>query len=105
GVPAHAAAAHVSKLLRAGRKVAIADQVEDPALAKGLVKRAVTRVISPGTVVEDSLLDPATSNYLAALEIEREGWGLAVAEISTGRFEAWEVPRDPGFRRLAETLA
>src|SRR5712692_5531331 len=67
GFPHHSLETHLHKLLRAGHKVAICDQVEDPALAKGLVRREVTRVVTPGTITEDDLLDPRQANYLAAL--------------------------------------
>src|SRR5208282_2548044 len=99
------AANHVARLLKSGRRVAIADQVEDPASAKGLVKRQVTRVLTPGTVVDDALLDPASANYLAALEVSGSGWGLACADVSTGRFWASECGQDPSLRRLAEAIA
>src|SRR5205807_5745525 len=67
GFPHHALEGHLRNLLRAGFRVAVCDQVEDPALAKGLVRREVTRVITPGTVTEDDLLDPRASNHLVAL--------------------------------------
>src|SRR5256885_1343287 len=67
GFPHHALAPHLQKLLQAGYRVAICDQVEESSEAKGLVRREVTRVVTPGTVTEDDLLDPRGSNYLAAL--------------------------------------
>src|SRR3981081_3898040 len=67
GFPHHALENHLRKLLQSGHRVAICDQVEDPALAKGLVKREVTRVVTPGTLTEDNLLDPRRLNYLTAL--------------------------------------
>src|SRR5437588_7972824 len=67
GFPHHALETHLHKLLHAGHRVAICDQVEDPPLAKGLVRREVTRVVTPGTITEDALLDPRLPNPLAAL--------------------------------------
>ncbi|HVS65753.1 MAG TPA: DNA mismatch repair protein MutS [Thermoanaerobaculia bacterium] len=88
GIPHHAVGAYVGKLLRAGHKVALCDQVEDPALAKGLVRREVTRVVTPGTVTELELLDSREPNYLAAV-LWRDGQGAAAfLDISTGRFIA-----------------
>src|SRR5262245_15930552 len=63
GFPHHSLEGHLRKLLQSGHRVAICDQVEDPALAKGLVRREVTRVVTPGTITEDNLLDPQRSNY------------------------------------------
>ena len=74
------------KLLHAGHRVAVCDQVEDAALAKGLVKREVTRVVTPGTVTEDELLDPGRPNHLVALVAGRDVLGLAWVEASTGEF-------------------
>src|SRR5207247_5819017 len=67
GFPHHQLENYLQKLLHAGLRVAVCDQVEDPALAKGLVRREVTRVVTPGTVTEDDLLDPRASNHLVAL--------------------------------------
>ncbi|HUP22058.1 MAG TPA: DNA mismatch repair protein MutS [Thermoanaerobaculia bacterium] len=86
GVPHHAVDGYIAKLLRAGLKVAICDQVEDPAKAKGLVRREVTRVVTPGTVTDLALLDSRVSNYLACL-VWRDGEGAAAfLEVTTGAF-------------------
>lgn len=89
GVPHHALPTYVSQLLDKGYKVAICDQVEDPKLAKGLVKREVTRVLTPGTVVEDINLQAKENNYLAAMfwEPEERAGGLAWIEFSTGEWQ------------------
>ena len=92
GVPHHAMKSYVGKLLAAGVKVAVAEQMEDPAAAKGLVKRAVTQVITPGTVLDDSVLNAAKSNFLVALAPGRDRHGLAALDVSTGEFRATEVP-------------
>jgi DNA mismatch repair protein MutS len=91
GVPYHALETYLPKLLQAGVKVAIAEQVEDPKQAKGIVKREVSRVITPGTVVDSSVLSPNQNNYLAALFINKNSFGLAVLDISTGDFRVTEL--------------
>jgi DNA mismatch repair protein MutS len=101
GFPHHALDGHLRKLLAAGHRVAICDQVEDPALAKGLVRREVTRVITPGTLTEDNLLDPRRSNHVLAIHEDGATVGLAWAELSTGQFMAADIPAD----RLVDELA
>jgi len=89
GVPHHAITSYVAQLLDKGYKVAVCDQVENPKEAKGLVRREVTRVLTPGTVVEDVNLEAKQNNYLAALfwEPEERAGGLAWIEFSTGEWE------------------
>lgn len=87
GVPHHALEAYLGKLVKKGYNVAICDQVEDPRLAEGLVKRAVVRVVTPGTLIEDNLLEPTENNWLLALVQEKGEWGLAFTDISTGQFQ------------------
>src|SRR3954463_2288885 len=96
GFPHHALENHLRKLLRAGHRVAVCDQVEDPAQAKGLVRREVTRVVTPGTLTEDDLLDPRQANHLVALAPTpgNRPVGLAWVELSAGLFQAADVPRD-----------
>lgn len=86
GVPFHSADGYIAKLIRAGKKVAICEQVENPAEVKGIVRREVTRVITPGTVLEDNVLEARRSNYLAALHAEKSAYGLALLDLSTGDF-------------------
>jgi DNA mismatch repair protein MutS len=100
GFPHHQLESYLGKLIGAGHRAAICEQVEDPRLAKGLVKREVTRVVSPGTVTDDALLDPRQSNYLAAL-VPGTPVGLAWIDLSTGRFLAARVSAE----RLADELA
>ncbi|MCL2110853.1 MAG: DNA mismatch repair protein MutS [Clostridiales bacterium] len=89
GVPYHAAEGYLPRLLAAGRKVAICDQVEDPAMAKGLVRREVVRVLTPGTVTSELMLEARRSNYLAAVYFDENGGiGLAYTDITTGELEA-----------------
>ncbi len=107
GFPHHSLEHHLRKLLHAGHRVAICDQVEDPALAKGLVRREVTRVVTPGTLTEEELLDPRQANHLAAVHGPGAGSksfkgiaGLAWVDLSTGKFLAADVP----WPRLADEL-
>jgi len=88
GVPYHALNAYLAKLIRAGKTAALCDQVEDPKTAKGLVRREITRIVTPGTVTEDGLLDENANNYVAATS----GPALALLDLSTGEFsvEAFE---------------
>ena len=91
GVPYHAVDTYVNKMISLGHKVAICEQMEDPALAKGLVTRSVTRVITPGTVIEDKMLDGSKNNYIFALNYVPNGIGYAYSDISTGIFYTCEV--------------
>ncbi len=101
GVPYHALDAYLAKLIKAGHKVAICDQVEDPKTAKGLVKREITRVVTPGTVIEASMLDESSNNFLASVVEESGRMGLALVDVSTGEFLTAEIPAE----RLASELA
>ncbi len=95
GVPWHSVESYVAQLIDKGYHVAICDQTEDPKAAKGLVKRAVTRVITPGTVLEDANLNSKNHNFLAALSpTAGGGGGLAWADISTGQWSGLEFKRD-----------
>src|SRR2546422_3745492 len=91
GFPHHALENHLHKLLHAGHRVAICDQVEDPALAKGLVRREVTRIVTPGTLTEDNLLDPRQANHLVAITAGKSSFGMAWVELSAGQFHAADV--------------
>ncbi|MBR2879154.1 MAG: DNA mismatch repair protein MutS [Oscillospiraceae bacterium] len=86
GVPYHSAEAYIGRLIAKGYKVAICEQMEDPALVKGLVTRDVVRIISPGTVTESSMLEEGRSNYLASVYLEGKNGAVAFADISTGEF-------------------
>ena len=90
GVPHRAAPGYISRLLDAGHKVAICDQVEDPAIAKGLVKREVVRVITPGMIVENEYLEEKSNNYVLALASGADRFGLAYLDLSTGTFRLTE---------------
>ena len=104
GVPYHAADGYIAKLVRKGFRVAICDQMEDPRLAKKLVKREVTRVVSPGTSIDMQSLEPRANNYLAAA-VERDGAiGLALADLSTGDFLATQFSGPDPRTRFREEL-
>ncbi len=95
GVPHHAADSYLAKLVRLGRKVAICEQVEDPKKAKGVVKRDVVQVVSPGTVLSDAVLDQQRNNFLVSLHSGEELTGLATIDLSTGDFTLSEsAPAD-----------
>ncbi|HEY7217181.1 MAG TPA: DNA mismatch repair protein MutS, partial [Candidatus Binatia bacterium] len=91
GVPYHAADPYIQKLLDAGHKVAVCEQVEDPATAKGVVKREVVRVITPGTVTAVEALDARGNNFLAAICKSQTGFGLAFTDVTTGEFRFAET--------------
>ena len=104
GVPYHAAEGYISKLIRKGYRIAVCDQMEDPRFAKKLVKREVTRVITPGTATGSELLEPRENNYLAAVAEKGGAVGLAFADLSTGDFRATEFFGPEARARLAEEM-
>ena len=104
GVPYHAAESYIARLVGKGYKVAICEQMEDPALAKGLVDRDIIRIITPASVVESSMLEEGSNNYYASLCRTAEGIGVALIDISTGEAYATlsdgEDARDKAFNEL-----
>lgn len=98
GIPYHAAQGYLAKLIRAGHRVAICEQVEDPALARGIVKREVVRVVSPGLVTDAQLLDDKSNLYVAAITRQEQGraviYGLSFLDLSTGEFLVGEFRDD-----------
>ncbi len=124
GFPIHAADAYLNRLLEAGFKVVVCEQVEEPAQAKGLVRREVTRIVTRGTLADPAALEAKSENYLAAVAFERSTWGLAYLSLSTGEFcltagvdadslgdELWRLkpaellaPEDGGGKILASAL-
>jgi DNA mismatch repair protein MutS len=94
GVPYHSVEPYIQKLIDAGHKVAVCEQVEDPALAKGVVKREVVRVITPGTVTAVEALDARGNNFLAAVFKGATGYGLALTDITTGEFRFTEIAEE-----------
>ena len=94
GVPYHSAGPYIQKLLDAGHKVAVCEQVEDPKTAKGVVQREVIRVITPGTVTATDALDPRGNNFLAAVYEGRSNFGLALTDITTGEFRFTQLAEE-----------
>lgn len=105
GVPYHSVEPYIGRLVRQGFSVAICDQVEDPKQAKGIVKREVTRVVTPGTVLEESLLDSRSHNYLAALTVRADRFGLAWLDASTADFFAQEFSGNGAEQEMFSELA
>ena len=103
GVPHHAAEGYISKLIRKGFKVAICEQVEDPRVAKKLVRREVTRVVTPGTAA-DSSLSSEENNFLAAVAQTGERVGFAALDLSTGEFRATEFQGEDAAKRIQEEI-
>ncbi len=101
GVPVRAADGYLRRLVGQGFRVAICDQMEDPAQAKGLVDRELTRIVTPGTLTEESVLDEKTHNYLLACVLTPRRAGLAWAEVSTGRFLVEDLPREEALDAIA----
>ncbi len=91
GIPYHAVDTYVQKLIDKGYKVAICEQLEDPALAKGLVTRDVIRIITPGTVIEEKLLDEGQNSYIASIFYDEKAIGLSYADVSTGAFFCMQI--------------
>ncbi|MFA3799987.1 DNA mismatch repair protein MutS [Leptotrichia hongkongensis] len=100
GVPFHSADSYITKLVSKGYKVAICEQTEDPKITKGIVKREVVKIITPGTVVDVEALDAKSNNYLMSiLKIENK-FGIAYIDITTGEFKVTEVEKDDDFVKL-----
>lgn len=90
GIPHHALNNYLPKLLKAGKRVAICDQVSDPSLP-GIVKREVIRVITPGTTIDDNTLNNKDNNYIISLHWQKDLWGVAIADLTTGQFQCFET--------------
>ena len=104
GIPYHSCESYIARLIERGHKVAICEQTEDPATAKGLVKREVVRVITPGTVIEDSMLEEGKNNYLASVYIEGNDCGLCFMDASTGEVHLTHISGDCLESRLISEL-
>lgn len=100
GVPVHAVETYIARLIRAGCKVAVCEQMEDPRQVRGLVRREVIRVITPGTVVEEGMLEEGSNNFLVAICEADAAFGLAALDISTGEFCATTFTGDEAFEAL-----
>jgi len=105
GVPHHAAQSYMQKLVAHGFKVAVCDQMEDPSMAKGIVRRAVTRILTPGTITDQSGLEDKKNNYLVCIYRLGMQYGLAAADITTGTFEATQLVTGNTSAKLANQIA
>ena len=105
GIPYHAADSYIAKLIEKGYKVAICEQVEDPKQAKGIVKREVIRVVTPGTVIESNLLEEKKNNYIMAIYKSGLYFGISVCDISTGEFLATQIVEHNNFARLLDEIS
>ncbi len=105
GVPYHSAQNYIAKLIKNGKKVAICEQVEDPKEAKGIVKRDVIRVVTPGTANLDAVLTSDENNFLACAYIEDNYYGLSLCDVTTGELITTEGPNDPVENQLTDILA
>lgn len=97
GFPYHACAAYIPKLVKAGYKVAICEQTEDPKKAKGIVKREIIKIITPGTAIDETIISEKQSNYLISINKIKNVYGVAVVEISTGEFKVTEIDNEHDF--------
>lgn len=105
GVPFHSSDSYIAKLVSYGYKVAICEQVEDPATAKGLVKRDVVRVITPGTVIENNILDDGVNNYLCSVCTLQNETGICFVDISTGEFHITAVGKEDEQEKIINQLS
>ena len=104
GVPFHSAEGYIGKLIEKGYKVAICEQTEDPSVAKGLVRREVVRVVTPGTLIETDLLESKQNNYISAIYIDSNGFGICFADVSTAQVYATDVRGDSFDAQLINEL-
>ncbi len=105
GIPYHAAENYISKLISKGYKVAICEQLEDPKLAKGIVKRDVIRVVTPGTVMESNLLEEKKNNYIMSIYKSGIFYGVTVCDISTGDFRTTQIKDKNNFAMLLDEIS
>ncbi len=105
GIPHHACTSYISRLVGKGYKVAICEQLEDPALAKGIVKRDIVKIYTPGTVTDEQMLDKKSNNYIVSVFEYRNMYGLAAADISTGELYATSLTIGSTLQHLSDELA
>ena len=104
GVPYHSAENYIAKLVERGYKVAVCEQMEDPKSAKGIVKRDIVRIVSPGTISSDDYIKASENNYLVSLCLDRQVIGIAYTDVTTGAFYAAEIPAEKDDRHLQNEL-
>ena len=105
GVPYHAAEMYIAKLVAKGYKVAICEQLEDPKQAKGIVKRGVIRVVTPGTLIESNMLEERKNNYIMAIFKKGIHFGISVCDVSTGDFYTTEIKEHNNFPLVLDEIA
>ena len=105
GIPFHAAESYISKLIEKGYKVAICEQLEDPATCKGIVKRDVVRIVTPGTVIDSNMLDEKENNYIMCIYQKGLYFGISVCDITTGNFYSSEIKDTNNFQILLDEIA
>ncbi len=105
GVPFHSSETYIARLIEKGYKVAICEQVEDPAKAKGIVKRDVVRVVTPGTILEGSMLDESKNNYICSVRMNVNSAGIVFADVSTGEIKATTISDDDIVVRVVNELS
>jgi len=91
GIPYHALTNYLGKFVKKGYKIAICEQLEDPKLAKGVVKRGVVRIVTPGTLIEDNVLDKSTNNYIISVFQDTTNYGISICDVTTGQFVSTEI--------------
>lgn len=104
GVPFHAVDSYISKLVERGYKVAVCEQTEDPAAVKGIVKREVLRIVTPGTITSGEMLNERENNYLASVYLAKDRFGFSYCDISTGEMNVTEFPEEEGKPALLNEL-
>ena len=105
GVPFHSADAYISKLISKGYKIAICEQVEDVSQAKGIVKRDVVRIVTPGTVTDSAMLDEKKNNFLMCILKDRFSFGIAVVDLSTGEFNTTSITSGNTYNKIVDEIA
>ena len=105
GIPYHAAEIYISRLIAKGYKVAICEQLEDPKKTKGIVKRGVIRVVTPGTIIESNMLEERKNNYIMSIYKAGIYFGISICDISTGEFLSSEIKQENNFAQLLDEMA
>ena len=105
GIPYHASLSYISRLIAKGYKISVCEQIEDPALAKGLVKRDIIKVYTPGTVTDENMLDRKSNNYIMCMYGFREMYGIAAADLSTGEMYVTSLTVGSTYNRLCDEIA
>ncbi|NLK96985.1 DNA mismatch repair protein MutS [Defluviitalea saccharophila] len=105
GVPYHSAENYINKLVEKGYKVAICEQVEDPKSAKGIVKREIIRIVTPGTLIDTNVLEEGKNNYLMSIYSDAHSYGIAIVDITTGEFRVTEITGSGIQKKLMEEIA